>query len=149
MPKNNNRETVSLGHPTLADIKARLDKQVDKTVRTQSEIAKALAASEAATAAIVGRGALADLIDRETAAMNAAADAKERALFDEGGGYGMQVCPACNGVAQTGSVCSTCKGAQLVERRVDPGDVVGLDEVTPDSETAVDGDSKRTDPNAG
>lgn len=35
---------------------------------------------------------------------------------------------------------------ELYTGSADPGSIVGLDEFTPDSETAVDGDSTRTDP---
>lgn len=121
----NNRETVTLGHPTLAEIKAKLERQVDKTVRTQSEIAK-LAARPG-----IGedRSRFAELLETETARADARADAQERALFE--GGYGMQVCP-------------TCSGAQLTERRADPGDIVGLDGATPDSDAAGDGDPAST-----
>lgn len=140
MPKNSNREIVTLG-----DVARSQAASASTTVRTPEQVADPDAVSieitvprSAVEAAIedgrlipVGEAsralyatpgsAFATALARETEAAHASADAKEAKLDAEGYGGGS----------------------------ADPGSIVGLADVTPIADTPKNGDTDGTDPHAG
>lgn len=129
MAKKSNRESVTIGH--LAT-KSRPSVSIPRNALaagrpTEPEFSAHEARPPGAK--------LGELIERETAAANACMDAKERALDEHG--YGRPCCLAS--IVPPHYHAIGCRSA-------DPGSVVGLDGLTPDSDTATDGDTPRTDP---
>lgn len=130
MTKNSNREIVTLGDVRRSN---------KASARTKVEAVDEVGRHAVARVPDDGAQVLAELFETETNAANAAMDAKEARL--DAHGYG------------GGDPEAVLVGLDYVRPAIlpgrDPASLVGLAESVPSSDTAKNGDTDGSDPNAG